>query len=234
MTGEGADPAEHQRVAARSLFDALGGGRALVDSAAPSLVFVPVYALAGLMPAVWGTVGAGALLIVVRLIRRQTVTNAIAGFVVAAIAAFLASRTGQGVDFFLPKLLIDGGYGAVYLISILVGWPIIGVVLGPLLGEWFAWRREPRRLRAYMVASLVWLGMFVARLLVQVPLYLSGNVVALGVAHVVMSWPLWLVVIWLTWLILRRVPLAQPAQNVESAAGSDDAAPDPAADSTSG
>lgn len=213
VTGD-ANPAGNERRGgsddqqARVIYDAFGGVRGLIDSGLPTIAFIVVYILAGLMPGVWSAVGVGGVLFVARLVRRESVQHAVAGFAVVGLAAFVASRTGRPEDFFLPKLLINGGYGLVWLVSILVRWPLLGVVLGPLLGERFAWRQDPRRLRAYTSASWLWVGLFVSRLVVATPLYLSGKVVALGVAHLAMSWPLFLVVVWSTWLILRRVPLA--------------------------
>lgn len=213
MTGRGATrgestgaPGGDQQI--RVIHDAFGGVRGLLDSGLPTAAFVVVFLLAGLMPAVWSAVGIGAVLLGVRLARRESAQHAVAGFVVVGVAAFIASRTGQPESFFLPKLLINGGYGLAWLVSILIRWPILGVVLGPLLGEWFAWRRDPPRLRAYTLASWLWVGLFAARLVVAVPLYLSGQVVALGVAHLATSWPLFLLLCWATWLILRRVPVS--------------------------
>lgn len=201
---------------ARSIYTALGGSRAIIDSGLPMLVFVPTFLLTRLTYALVGAVGVGALIVVVRMLRRERFEHAIAGFIVIGVAAIFASRTGQAEDFFVPKLLIDVGYGLVYLVSILVRWPVLGVVLGPLLGENFAWRQDPPRLRAYSVACWFWVGLFVSRLAVQVPLYLSDQAVALGIAHLAMSWPLFLVVVWLTWLALRGVPLATPSGGVET------------------
>lgn len=209
---EEAGPPDQQ---AKSVYDAFGGAGGLVDSGLPTAAFIVVFLTAGLTPAVWTAVGIGGAILVFRLTRRQSVQHAVAGFVVVGLAAFLASRSGRPEDFFLPKLFINGGYGLVWLVSILVRWPILGVVLGPLLGERFAWRQDPLRLRAYTLASWIWVGMFVSRLVVAVPLYLSGQAVALGVAHLAMSWPLWLLVVWLTWVIIRRVP----ATRVSAASG---------------
>lgn len=197
------------------IHDAFGGVRGLVDSGLPTAAFIVVFLLAGLMPAVWSAVGVGAVLLGVRLVRRENAQHAIAGFIVVGLAAFIASRTGQPESFFLPKLLINGGYGLAWLVSIVIRWPILGVVLGPLLGERFAWRHDPLRLRAYTLASWLWVGLFASRLVVAVPLYLSGQVVALGVAHLAMSWPLFLVVCWATWLILRRVPVTTSSGDPE-------------------
>jgi len=46
---------------------------------------------------------------------------------------------------------------------------------------------------------------------VQVPLYLSGHAAVLGAANVPLGLPLFGVAVWLSWLVLRRVPKAVPA-----------------------
>lgn len=214
--GERSRGGDHQ---ARIIYDAFGGIRGLIDSGLPTVAFIAVYLGAGLMPGVWSAIGVGAVLLAARLVRRESVQHAVAGFVVLAVAAFIASRTGQPEDFFLPKLLINGVYGLAWLVSIMIRWPILGAVLGPLLGERFAWRRDPDRLRAYTLASWLWVGLFVARLVVAVPLYLAGQVVALGVAHLAMSWPLFLAVCWGSWLILRRVPVVTSSGKPEPPTG---------------
>lgn len=196
-----------------TLVTALGGRRGLAEAGLPSLVFVAVLtATTSLTPAVWAAVAVAAALTAFRLWRRETLQHAIAGFFGVALGAFIAHRTGEAENFYLPGLFLNAGYGAVYLVSILVRWPLLGVVVGPLIGEGTAWRSEPARLRAYSRASWVWVAMFVLRLAVQLPLYLSGAVVALGVMRVAMGLPGVLVAGWVSYLLLRRVPPARPAR----------------------
>jgi hypothetical protein len=45
---------------------------------------------------------------------------------------------------------------------------------------------------------------------VQLPLYLAGAVVALGVARTAMGIPLFALGIWLTWRLVRRMPAPPP------------------------
>jgi hypothetical protein len=142
-------------------------------------------------------------------VRRESVQQTVYGLVGVGLGALLAARSGNAADFYLPGLLISAGYGLVYLISILVGWPILGVVLGPLLGEGMSWRQDPARRRAYTRASWLWVLMFGLRLAVQIPLYLSGAAIALGVARIAMGWPLFLVVAWLSYVIIRSAPPPQ-------------------------
>ncbi|MEB4616175.1 DUF3159 domain-containing protein, partial [Leucobacter sp. M11] len=61
--------------------------------------------------------------------------------------------------------------------------------------------------------TLVWVGLFAARLAVQVPLYLANNADLLGLARIVMGMPLFALVVLFTWLTLRRFaapPTAAP------------------------
>jgi hypothetical protein len=57
--------------------------------------------------------------------------------------------------------------------------------------------------RLYARASWIWVGVFAVRLAVQLPLYLAGALVALGVARAAMGVPIFAVAIWLTFLVLR-------------------------------
>jgi hypothetical protein len=50
----------------------------------------------------------------------------------------------------------------------------------------------------------IWVGVFGLRLAVQLPMYIAGAVVALGVAKVAMGLPLFAVGMWLSWLVLRQ------------------------------
>ncbi len=187
---------------------AVGGRDALLDSGLPLVVFVTVYTAAGraLAPALWAALGTGAVLAVLRLVRREPIKNVVAGFFGLAIAAFLASRTGRAEDIFLPGLVINAAYALAYLVSLLVRWPLLGVFVGLVTGAGMAWRRDPLLLRAFSVASWFWVALFLLRLAVQVPLYLAREegLVWLTVARLAMGWPMFFLCIWLSWLVVRR------------------------------
>ena len=53
----------------------------------------------------------------------------LAGFFGVAVSAYVASRTGQAEDFFVIGIAINVVYGLAYLISILVRWPLLGLVM---------------------------------------------------------------------------------------------------------
>lgn len=190
----------------RTLLEEMGGVQGIADSSLPGLLFVAVYSLSGsdLQVAAIAAVGLGALIGVFRLIRGESAKYAAAGFIGVAIAGFFATRTGKAEDFFLPGLLFNAGYAIGYLVSIIVRWPLIGVFIGPLMGEGMAWHKDPSKIRLFSQASWIWVLMFVARLAVQLPLYLTGSLLALGIAKTVMGLPLFALTIWLTYLTLKR------------------------------
>lgn len=194
------------------LLDELGGPQGIADSSLPGLLFVIVYSVTGgeLELSAGVAVGLGAVLAVVRRLRGESLKYALTGFIGVAIAALIATRTGRAEDFFLPGLLFNGGYAMAYAVSILIGWPLIGVIVGPLSGQGMRWRDDPSLVRLYSRVSWLWVGMFLLRLGVQLPLYLSGSLLALGIARTAMGLPLFLLCLWLSWVILRRGGLQVP------------------------
>jgi hypothetical protein len=190
------------------LLEALGGPQGIADSSLPALAFVITYSVGGndIGLAAWVAVGIGAVMAAVRIVRREPLQFVLAGFAGVALAAFIADRTGRAEDFFLPGLLLNAAYAAAYLVSIAIRWPLLGVILGPITGEGMSWRRDPERVRLYSRASWIWVGVFTLRLAVQLPLYLAGAVLALGIAKTAMGLPIFLVAIWLSYLVLRADP----------------------------
>ena len=193
--------------------NALGGKKGLIDSGLPSVFFLIVFNFADdLRTALYAAVATSALLTIIRLMRKDTIQHVISGFIGVAFCAYLANRTGNATDFFLPKFLTNLAYGTVYLIANVVGWPILGLVLGPILGENLLWRKNPERKKAYIRAGWLWVAMFYLRLLVQVPIYLSGpeNLNLLGSVNLAMGYPLFAAAAWGSWLIIRKVPTVKP------------------------
>jgi hypothetical protein len=186
---------------------AIGGWRGMFDSGLPALVFVAVYLLNGrvLQPALIAALGAGVIILVWRLMRRQPLTQVLAGFAGVAISAYVSSRTGEARDFFLWGLIVNVAYGSAFLISLAVRWPLMGVVVGAITGDPTGWRRDPELRRIYAAATWVWVMVFGGRILVQVPLYLAGWVGALGTAKIIMGWPLFLFGAYVTYRLLRPV-----------------------------
>jgi hypothetical protein len=190
------------------LREAVGGVRGIVDSGLASTVFLLVYVVGGrrLVPAVVAAVVATVVLLVVRLVRHEPLRHAAGGVLVVGVSATVALVTGRASNFYVIGILVQASYAVAYLVSLAVGWPLLGVLVGPLLGEGFRWHSVPARRRAYFWASCVWFVVFLVRIAVQVPLYLQDRVVSLGVAGLLLGWPLFAAAAFVSWLILRRVP----------------------------
>ena len=198
------------------ILKAMGGTKGLLDSGLPALIFLVIFNITKeVQQAAYGALALSLVLTIIRLAKRETIQHAISGVVGVAICAWLSNRTGKAEDFYLPGLWTNAIYGAVYLVSILVRWPIIGVIIGPLLEENFRWRKDPLRTKVYIKATWLWVGMFAIRLLVQYPLYISGNVNALGTARLIMGYPLFIATAWASWIVIKSGPkLREDLRNV--------------------
>jgi len=190
-----------------NVINALGGKKGLIDSGLPAVVFLIVFNFnQNLQTAIWASLGLAIFLAIWRLARRDTIQHSISGVIGVLICAYFANRSGNPSDFYIPKLLTNLGYGTVYLIANLVGWPILGLVLGPLLGENFTWRNNPRRKKMYIKASWLWVALFFSRIAVQYPIYKSGNVNLLGTVNLAMGYPLFFAAAYGSWLIIKSEP----------------------------
>ena len=186
---------------------ALGGTKGLIDSGLPSVLFLIVFNVGNeLKSALIGAVSISVLLAIIRLAKKDTIQHAVSGLIGVLLCAYFANKSGNPSDFYIPKLLTNLAYGTAYLVANLVGWPILGVIIGPLLGENFLWRKDPVRKRAYIRASWIWVGMFFVRIVVQYPIYLSGNVNLLGTVNLLMGYPLFIAAAYLSWLVIKSAP----------------------------
>ena len=186
---------------------AFGGHKGLLDAGAPSIVFLVAFNLDHkLNRAIIAAVISAAFLAVIRLLRRDTLRHVASGFFGVLICALFAAKSGNAVNFYLPKLITNLAYGSGYLLANLIGWPLIGVMLGPILGENFEWRKDPVRKKAYIRASWIWVALFFGRIAVQYPLYRAGKVNILGTVNLAMGYPLFLAAAWGTWLVIKSAP----------------------------
>lgn len=190
---------------------AFGGKKGIIDSGIPSILFLLAYNIRhDLKSAIYAALISSVLLALIRLIKRDTLVHAISGAVGVGACAGIAWITGNAGDFFLSKLFINSTYGIAYLVGNITRYPVLGLMLGPILGENLHWRNDPARRAVYIKAGWIWVAMFAARLLVQIPIYLSGEVNKLGVVSLLMGYPPYLLCAYLTWVVIRKVPATIP------------------------
>ena len=184
---------------------AIGGWRGIIDSGLPTLVFVVAYLVTSqnLNSSVIAAVAAGVVVAGWRLIRPESLSQVGIGFLGLLVSAGFAKYTGKAGDFYLPGLLTNLAYGSIFLISIVIRWPLIGLILGYFTGQGTVWRKNPEQRRVLAAASWIWVAVFFGRLVIQVPLYLANDITALGILKVVMGWPLFLAAAYFTYRVLE-------------------------------
>lgn len=193
-TGAGTAPGEAttvEEVVRAELLKALGGWRGTLEAAVPVLLFVVAYAVTDeVRPAVVLAAAGMAVFVLLRLLQRQTLVHVLSGVLGLGIAAAVATRTGNASDFFLPGILYNAGLAVVFATSMLAGWPVVGFMFGAVTGDVTGWRSRRGVRRLFQKLTGVLLANYVIRVAVQLPLYLSGSVVALGASKIILGWPL--------------------------------------------
>ncbi|ADD43563.1 DUF3159 domain-containing protein [Stackebrandtia nassauensis] len=189
-----------------SLASLLGGRRGAVDATIPPLAFGLAWWLSSgsVLTGVAVAVAASAALAAWRLGRGSKPRSVLVGLAGVCVAGMIALYTGRAEDFFLLRILSNGGSLLAWAISIVIRWPLLGVVVGVVLGQKIRWRRDPALVRAYGRASWIWVGQYAVRLLVFIPLWWFGFAGALAVAQAVLTWPLVAVCLAVSWWVLRR------------------------------
>jgi Protein of unknown function (DUF3159) len=191
---------------ARALLGAIGGIRGIVESIVPGIAYLAIYLptrnllLAVLIPAFLALV-----FVVIRAGAKSSMSSAVTGAVLLAITAVLTLITGRAVNNFAPGILINAVFFIVMVVSILIRWPLIGLVVGLLFGDVTGWRADAAKRRILTVATWFWVGLFAIRLAIEIPLFFADNVAALGVVRLITSVPLYAVCLWATWLLVRGV-----------------------------
>ena len=173
-----------------TLLEQMGGISGLIYSSVPVLVFVLINSIFSLQPAIWSSVGSAVLITLVRIVRKQPLQPAISGFFGVAIAAFIAYRTGSAKGFFLFGIWASLVYGSIFTLSVVVRWPLAGVIWSLLNGHGLSWRSDRRALFAYDLATLSWAVVFAARFIVQRWLYNEDQTGWLAFARIAMGYPL--------------------------------------------
>jgi hypothetical protein len=187
----------------RALLGAVGGIRGLIEAILPGLGFLVLYTVTHeLWISVLAPFVIALVFIAVRAIQRQPVMPAITGAIGIALSAGLALLTGSAANNFLLGFVINGIAVVALVVSLLVRRPLIGLIVSLLTGDEH-WRHDPAKLKVAYVATVLWLLLSGLRLAVQVPLYLADLPDALAATKLVMGVPLYLGLLWVTWMLVR-------------------------------
>ncbi|NUP40884.1 MAG: DUF3159 domain-containing protein [Streptomyces sp.] len=208
-TEEDSAAAARSRAAAdTALLEAFGGVRGMVDTTVPGLVFVLFYTIKrDIHLAALASLGLTVLLALARLIRKETLKHAFSGVFGVAFGAIFAMMSGDAKNFYLPGMLYTLGLAVAYVLSAIFRYPLIGVLLGPMLKENLSWRtRNPGRFRAYTKSTWAWGLILLAKSAILFPLYWWGDATQLGWVKVALGIPPFLLAVYLTWIFLAKAP----------------------------
>nr|WP_190139800.1 DUF3159 domain-containing protein [Streptomyces longispororuber] len=191
-----------------ALFDAFGGIRGTVETMVPGLLFVLIYTInKDLHMSAIAALAVALALVVVRLVRRDTVKHAFSGVFGVAFGVAFAMFTGNAKDFYLPGMIYGVGLGTAFFVSALVGYPLLGLLLGPVFRENLSWRtRNPGRKKAYTKASLAWGLIFLGKYAILFPLYWWGDTEQLGWVLIALKLPPMVLAVYFTWIFLAKAP----------------------------
>lgn len=195
----------------QSLLEQMGGWQGLVSTTLPIVVLVPVNSRWGLGPALVAALSVALVILVWRIARKETIQPAISGFIGVAFCAAIAWYTGDAKGYFLYGIWASLVFAVIALISVLFKWPVVGVIWKGINGEDMAWQKVTPARRAFAIATLGWVVIFIARFIVQNNLYNSSDTTTLGIVRILMGWPLTGVVTVLTIWMVRRANKAVEA-----------------------
>jgi hypothetical protein len=202
------------KLSAQAILEQMGGISGLIYSSLPVLVFVPVSSFFGLKWAIGSALGVAALILVWRLVRRETIQPAVSGFFAVGVSALIAYLVGESKGYFLLGIWSSLVYAGVFAISVVIRRPIVGYAWGWVNGRDRDWRGVRRALHAFDIATLVWVLVFGARFVVQNRLYDDDKTGLLGVARIAMGWPLTAVAALVTYLAIRAAQRALHADEI--------------------
>jgi len=185
---------------------ALGGWAGFIDSGLPFAVFTVAYLVTDrdLETTLYASVGSAGILAILRLVRRQSLQQVFSGLIGIAIAAFLASRTGNADNFFLPGIITNAAYASVCLISIAIHKPLLGYVIEAMRGRDMSWVKDPVAHRLFSTITWLWVLIFGVRVAIMFPLFLLGQTAALGALKILLGYPLFALGIFVTFRLLAK------------------------------
>jgi len=197
-----------EAVVRSQLAKALGGRRGMVEAAVPTIMFTALWLTTKELQLALGvSVAAAAVLLVARLVQRSTVqfvVNALFGIGIGWLFVTMSARSGGSADdqalaYFLPGIIYNTGYSVLLAFTVLIGWPLVGFMVGSVTGDPTAWHDDRQVVKLCSRLTWVLVAPCIIRVVAQAPLWFAAKsgavdvdaaVAILGVLKIIMGWPL--------------------------------------------
>jgi hypothetical protein len=202
----GPDQVSIETLVRERLSSALGGRRGMLEGALPTVGFTISWVTShNLRLALAVSLGVAVVFLVARIVQRSTIQFVFNALVAIAIAAIFALRSGRAEDAFLPGLIYNSAYAVGLSLSAAVRWPLVGFVIGGVMGDPVGWHKDRRLVSICTTLTWILAAPCVLRVVVQYPLWASHHAGWLGLAKLAMGWPLQIAALALmAWVLGRR------------------------------
>jgi hypothetical protein len=199
----------------------LGGVKGVVEAAVPITLFVVLNPLlpdqmgpmSGLQ---WAIVISAASALAIagwRAARRESMRHALNGLFGIALGAFLAWRSTDARNFYLPGIIQGSVYGVLLIVSALVRHPIIGWIYAVVAqGGKKEWRENRPLVDILSRITILWGIVFIVKNAARIWLYYLDADNALGLVTLFGGWPVTIALTAFTiWAVRRRMKAVEAA-----------------------
>ena len=165
------------------------GRNSFFDAILPPIIFLLINGLVGFQAAMWSALILSAGIAILRIVRKQSLTYALAGVGSVAVAIGLARYLGKSEGFFLPGLISGSMTLLLTILSLVIRRPMVAWT-SYLARRWpLDWSWHPQVRPAYSEVTFAWVIFFTARLLLQFALFENQDVNSLALTNFVTGWP---------------------------------------------
>lgn len=187
-----------------SILRRLGGISGIVSSLLPIVVVMLVNAMSSLGPALVAAIGVAVVITIWRLARREPLGPTVAGLFGVGVCALVAYLTGAAKGFFLLGIWFSALMCVVFMVSVLVRWPLAGVIWHGVNGDGQGWRADKALVRAYTLASLFWAAVAGAKFVMGQWFYVTDQTSWLATVEIATGFPLTGLALLVTFWAVRR------------------------------
>lgn len=183
----------------------VGGVRGALESVLPPAAFIIAYVATGDSVA-WASgiaIIIAAAFAIWRIAEGKRPTRSVGALFIVAISAYIAVKTGSAAAFFWPRVLINVVSAMAFVFSIVTRWPLLGVIVGPLVGTRLRWRQDPDLVRAYGRASWLWVALCMVRAAILIPLIEEEALLPLALTGA-LFYALVIATVMLSWVVIKR------------------------------